>query len=84
MKILKIYIDEQLLIKHYVKKHLILLKIQNMMDIQVDLLQWPINFLIKKLQVETVQNKITSNKELAEELHKLLQDLIKEKYTHLL
>ena len=55
-----------------------------MMDIQVDLLQWPINFLIKKLQVETVQNKITSNKELAEELHKLLQDLIKEKYTHLL
>ena len=55
-----------------------------MMDIQVDLLQCPINFLIKKLQVETVQNKITSNKELAEELHKLLKDLIKEKYTHLL
>ena len=52
-----------------------------MMDIQVDLLQCPINFLIKKLQVETVQNKITSNK-LAEELHKLLHDLIKEKYTH--
>ena len=33
---------EQLLIKH-----LILLKIQNMMDINVDLLQWFINLLIK-------------------------------------
>ena len=32
-------------------KHLILLKIYSMMDINVDLLQWFINFLIKKLQV---------------------------------
>ena len=29
-------------------KHFILLKIQNMMDINVDLLQWFIIFLIKK------------------------------------
>ena len=29
-------------------KHLTLLKIRNIMDINVDLLQWFINFLIKK------------------------------------
>ena len=37
--ILKIYL-EQLMMKYYVIKHLILLKIQNMIDINVDLLQW--------------------------------------------
>ena len=35
--------------KDYIIKHLILLKIQNMMGINVDLLQWFINFLIKWL-----------------------------------
>ena len=40
-----------LLIMYYVKKHLILLKIQNMMDINADLLHWFINFLMKKLLV---------------------------------
>ena len=34
--------------KVYVIKHLVLLKIRNMMDINVDLRQWSINFLIKK------------------------------------
>ena len=42
-------LEEQFLIKYCVIKHLILLKIQNMMDINVDLLQWFTNFLIKKL-----------------------------------
>ena len=41
-----------------------------MMDINVDLLQWSINFYIKKLQVEQLKTKIISNKELAEELQK--------------
>ena len=36
MKILKIYLKEQLLIKYCEIKHLILLKIQNMMDITQD------------------------------------------------
>ena len=35
-------------------KHFILLKIQNMMDINVDLLQWFIIFLIKKKQLLVV------------------------------
>ena len=41
-----------------------------MMDINVDLLQWSINFSKKKTSGETVKNEIISNKELAEELHK--------------
>ena len=67
-------------------KHLILLKIRNMMDTNVDLFQWSIHFLIKKtsggattlVRSETlatrnksaIKNENTSNKELAEELHK--------------
>ena len=47
-KILKIYLEEQILIKYYVIKHLTLLNIQKMMDINVDLLQWFIIFSIKK------------------------------------
>ena len=41
-------------------KHFILLKIQNMMDINVDLLQWFIIFLIikKKLLVVVLRMKI--------------------------
>ena len=35
-------------------KHFILLKIQNMMDINVDLLQWFIIFLIKKKKLLVV------------------------------
>ena len=38
---------EQPLIKHYVIKHLVLLKLKNMMDINVDLPQWSIDFSIK-------------------------------------
>ena len=39
---------EQLMIKYYTIKHLILLKIQNMMDNNVYLLQWSINFFDEK------------------------------------
>ena len=39
MEILRIYLKEQRLIKNYVIKHLILLEIQNMMDINVKLLE---------------------------------------------
>ena len=41
--------EKKLLKKYYMIKHLILLKIRNMMDIKVDLLQWSINSLRKKL-----------------------------------
>ena len=38
MEILRIYLEEQLLIKYYVIKHLILIKIENMVDIKEALL----------------------------------------------
>ena len=47
METLKICLEEKLLIKHYVIKHLILQKSQNMMDINVELLQWYRRFLMK-------------------------------------
>ena len=40
------------------------------MDINVELLQWLINVLIKKTSGETLKNEIISNKELTQELHK--------------
>ena len=46
------------------RKHLILPKIQNMTDIKVKLLQWSLNFLIKKTSGERVKNEDISNKEL--------------------
>ena len=53
-------------------KHLILVKIQGMMNIKKVLLQWSINYLIKNLLVQLLRLQILSNKELAEELHKLI------------
>ena len=85
VEILKIKLEEKLLMKFCVIKHLILLKIQNMMDIYVDVLQWFINFLIKKTSGGAIKNKIMSDKELAEELQKpIIRKFKKEKYPHLL
>ena len=47
--------EEQLLIKCYIIKTLILLKIPNIMDIDMDLPQWFINFLIKNILVIILQ-----------------------------
>ena len=57
-------LEEQSQKKYDVIKHLILVKIQNIMDINADLLQWYVNFLIKNLV------KIALNKKLAKELQK--------------
>ena len=40
------------------------------MDINVDLLQWFTNFLIKKTSGSGIKNEHISSNELAEELHK--------------
>ena len=61
-----------------------------MMDINVNLLQC-IKLLIKKrsgwattlTNKSAIKNENISNKELEEELHKQLKNLIKEKYTHI-
>ena len=51
-----------------------------MMD--VDLLQWSINFLIKNLLIGGIKNEIISNKELAEELHKPIIKKFKKRKVH--
>ena len=66
MEILMIQLEEQLLLKYCVIKHLILLKIQNEMDIKEVLLQWFIHFLIKK----TSDLLTMLDQQLAEELNK--------------
>ena len=48
INILRIYLEIHLLIKYYVIKHLILLRIQKMIYIKEVLLQWFINFFDKK------------------------------------
>ena len=59
-------------------KDLILLKMQNLMDINMDLPQCSISFLIKKVLVVVLKMKIFLNKELAEELNEpILENLIK-------
>ena len=57
-----------------------------MKDIKEVLLQWFINFLIKKSSGSGIKNENISNKELAEELNKPIigKLLKKEKYTHFL
>ena len=50
------------------EKYLMLLKIQNMVDINVDLLQWFIYFLIRKTSGSGIKN--ISNNKLAEKLQK--------------
>ena len=45
-------------IKYYVIKHLILQKIQNMMDINEDLLQGFANFFIKRLLIQTKEQEL--------------------------
>ena len=84
LEVLKIYLEEQLLIKYHVIKHSILLKIQNMREIIVDLLQWFTNFLIKTLQVVILKVKQSKTKNhLKNYTNQLLENVIKEECTHL-
>ena len=66
-------------------KHLILLKIQNKMDINAELLQWFINFLIKKILVAVLKIKLfLINNQQKNYTKQLLEYLIKVKHNHLL
>ena len=53
MENLKIHLEEMVLIKSYVIKDLMWLKIQNVMDAKVDLYQWFINVFIKSNLLHT-------------------------------
>ena len=63
--LIKYYMINHLL--YYVIKHLILLRIQNVSDINADLPESFTNFLIKGLVV--LLSEIMSNQQLAEDLH---------------
>ena len=66
-------------------KHLILLKIQDKMDINAELLQWFINFLIKKILVAVLKIKLfLINNQQKNYTKQLLEYLIKVKHNHLL
>ena len=67
----KIKLEEQVLIKYYVLKYLILPKIQNIIDIKGVLLQRFINFKIKKLSSGDVKSEYMPDQQLAEELQKI-------------
>ena len=49
-------------------KYLILLKIQNMMDVNLDLVQWSTNFSIKKTSGSGTKNVNIFHKELAKKI----------------
>ena len=55
-------VKEQCFIKYCMIKHLMLLKLQNMMDIKEVLLQWFINLLINKLLVQQLNIKLFQKK----------------------
>ena len=83
---LRICLEKKLLIKFNMIKDLIFLKIQNMKDTNVDLLQWFINLWMGKSSGDAatpaesgtlaacdksaIKSEIMSNQQLAEELHK--------------
>ena len=77
MVILKIYLEEQLLIKYYVMEHFILPKVLDMINVK--------KVFDKKTAGGTVKNEIMQNKELGKKYTKqLLENLENAKYTHLL
>ena len=73
MELLRIYLQQQLLIKYCKIKHLILLKIQNMMNITsfngLQIFQKFNSLADKSAAGSVIENENLSNEELAKELH---------------
>ena len=90
MEILRICIEEQILIEYYMIKHLKLLKIQNIMNINVNLIRWFINFLIKnsngsavtQVDKSVIKIEFMTKLQLAEELHKPIIRKIEKRKIH--
>ena len=74
MEILKIYQEEQILLQHYLIKHLTLLKVLNMTNISIDLHQQFIFFYKTSAGTSIhAQTEISfENQQLEEELHMLI------------
>ena len=92
MEILEIYLEGQFLIKYYVIKHLILLKAQDMIDMNVNLLQWFIIFhamssdgAVTRANKSAIKSKTMKSKQLIKELYKpIIKKMENEKCTNLL
>ena len=67
--ILRIYLEEEVLIKYCVIKHLILLETHVVVNANACLLQWVIICLTKKTSGSGVNSQIMTNEGLAEEIH---------------
>ena len=80
IEISRISLEDQLPTKHYVIKHSLLLKLQNIVDVSMQLLKWFTNLLADK---SSVKSEIMANQQLAETLHisQLLGNLKNLKYT---
>ena len=81
MEILKIWLEEQLLIKYCVIKPLILLNIQKIKN-QCGLVSKVYKFFGKKSLGSGIKNQNISNKELAEKLHKQIIIKFKKREVH--
>ena len=80
IEISRISLEDQLPAKHYVIKHSILLKFENMVDVSMQLLKWFTNLLADK---SSINSEILTNQKLAKKLHisQLLGNLKNLKYT---
>ena len=76
---MKMILEEQLRIKLYAIKHLILQKIWKLTNTNMELLQWFIDFFIKGLLIQAKEHKLVSEnkrsldlagRQLAKDLHK--------------
>ena len=70
MEILNIYLEEQLLTKYCLKKHLILLKNTKDDEYQRGLASMVYKFFVKTSACDAAKNENLSNQELAEEVNK--------------
>ena len=80
--ILKIYLKEFLLLKHYVMNNLIQQKIGGITDINAQLLQLFINSLIKRLWAGAVKITPKKKKKLAKELQKTITKKVEKQKVH--
>ena len=80
IEISRISLEDQLPTKHYVIKYSLLLKLQNIVDVSMQLLKWFTNLLADK---SSINSEILTNQKLAKKLHisQLLGNLKNLKYT---
>ena len=82
MEILKLYPEEQILIKCYTDKTLNIAKNTKYNEYQRGLISMVYHFFDKKPSGSVVKNESMSSQELAEELHKAIIRKVRKRKTH--